>query len=165
MLYNVYDGRLNVPIYLNLFIVIAETSPGSHVLDKSRVNVGEYRPIPARQGNRGWGSSVFIKRCRLGAQHVLTTVQSTMAPTSLDDQQKEKLQETLDELAQVLPGCFLTLVTPTETLFNGQSGKFDMLKSDSRDVTGEDVMWFASTTKLITSVCESTSPMPTSAER
>ena len=77
-----------------------------------------------------------------------------MAPTSLDAQQKDKLQKTLDELAQVLPGCFLTLVTPTETLFNGQSGKFDMLKPDSRDVTGEDVMWFASTTKLITSVCK-----------
>ena len=78
-----------------------------------------------------------------------------MAPPSLDAQQKDKLQKTLDDLAQVLPGCFLTVVTPTETLFNGQSGKFDMLKSDSRDVTGEDVMWFASTTKLITSVCES----------
>jgi hypothetical protein len=77
-----------------------------------------------------------------------------MAPTALDSQQKDKLQKTLDELATVLPGCFLTLVTPTETLFNGQSGKFDMLKPDSRDVTGEDVMWFASTTKLITSVCE-----------
>jgi hypothetical protein len=77
-----------------------------------------------------------------------------MAPTSLDAQQKAKLQQTLDELAQVLPGCFLTLVSPTETLFNGQSGKFDMLKSDSREVTGEDVMWFASTTKLLTSVCK-----------
>jgi hypothetical protein len=75
-----------------------------------------------------------------------------MAPTALDSQQKDKLQKTLDELAQVLPGC--SLVTPTETLFNGQSGKFDMLKPDSRDVTGEDVMWFASTTKLITSVCK-----------
>ena len=77
-----------------------------------------------------------------------------MAPTSLDTQQKAKLQQTLDDLTQVLPGCFLTLVTPTETLFNGQSGKVDMLKPDSRDVTGEDVMWFASTTKLITSVCK-----------
>jgi len=77
-----------------------------------------------------------------------------MAPTSIDAQQKDKLQKTLDELAQVLPGCFLTLVTPTETLFDGQSGKFDMLKPDSRDVNGEDVMWFASTTKLITSVCK-----------
>jgi hypothetical protein len=85
---------------------------------------------------------------------VLTTVQSTMAPTALDSQQKDKLQKTLDELATVLPGCFLTLVTPTETLFNGQSGKFDMLKPDSRGVTEEDVMWFASTTKLITSVCK-----------
>ena len=77
-----------------------------------------------------------------------------MAPTSLDAQQKEKLQRTLDDLAQVLPGCFLTLVTPTETLFNGQSGKFDMLKPDSREVTSDDVMLFASTTKLITSVCK-----------
>lgn len=78
-----------------------------------------------------------------------------MAPSSLDVQQKKQLQKTLDELTQVLPGCFLTVVSPTETLFNGQSGKFDMLKADSRDVTGEDVMWFASTTKLITSVCMS----------
>lgn len=78
-----------------------------------------------------------------------------MAPTSLDAQQKARLQHTLDELAQVLPGCFLTLVSPTETLFDGHSGKFDILKPDSRDVTGEDVMWFASTTKLITSVCMS----------
>ena len=95
-----------------------------------------------------------MKRCRLGAQHVVSTVLTTMAPTSLDAEQKDKLQKSLDELATVLPGCFLTLVTPTETLFNGQSGKFDMLKPDSRDVTGEDVMWFASTTKLITSVCK-----------
>lgn len=84
-----------------------------------------------------------------------------MAPTSLNAQQKDKLQKTLDDLAQVLPGCFLTVVTPTETLFNGQSGKFDMLKSDSRDVTGEHVMWFASTTKLITSVCKSPCQFPT----
>jgi hypothetical protein len=77
-----------------------------------------------------------------------------MAPISLDSAQKAKLQGVLDELAQTLPGCFLTLVSPSETLFNGQSGKFDMLKPDSREVTGDDVMWFASTTKLITSVCK-----------
>lgn len=79
-----------------------------------------------------------------------------MAPTpqSLTDEQKSKLQGTLDELAQTLPGCFLTVVTPTSTLFNGWSGKFDKLDPKSREVNGEDVMWFASTTKLITSVCE-----------
>lgn len=77
-----------------------------------------------------------------------------MAPTSLDPQQTAKLQQTLDELAQTLPGCFLTVVSPTETLFNGWSGSFDKLDPQSREVNGEDVMWFASTTKLITSVCK-----------
>ena len=76
-------------------------------------------------------------------------------PQSLDEAQKAKLQSTLDELAGTLPGCFLTLVTPSETLFNGWSGKFDKLDPSSREVNGEDVMWFASTTKLITSVCRS----------
>lgn len=74
---------------------------------------------------------------------------------SLDKSQQNKLQQALDDLAGVLPGCFLTLVTPTETLFNGWSGKFDKLDPESREVKGDDVMWFASTTKLITAVCES----------
>lgn len=84
----------------------------------------------------------------------MTVSSTTKRSLSLDQSQKGKLQETLDELAKTLPGCFLTVVTPTDTLFNGWSGKFDMLDPGSRDVNGEDVMWFASTTKLITSVCE-----------
>ena len=86
------------------------------------------------------------------------TIVDTMSPIqSLDKSQKDKLQQTLDELAGTLPGCFLTLVTPTETLFDGWSGKFDKLDPQSREVNGDDVMWFASTTKLITAVCESLS--------
>ncbi len=68
-----------------------------------------------------------------------------------------QLQKTLDDLAEDIPGCFLTVATADDILFDGCSGHFDMLeKSDNfRRVTVEDVMWFASTTKLLTAVCES----------
>ena len=73
-------------------------------------------------------------------------------PTSLSADQKAKLQQRLDELVKTLPCAYLTLVSPTETLFDGWSGKFDVLDPNSRGVSGEDVVCFYSTTKLITSV-------------
>lgn len=65
----------------------------------------------------------------------------------------QKLQALLDEQAKWFPGCFLTIVTPTEVLFDGCSGPFDKV-NPGRQVAKNDVLWFASTTKLITSVCE-----------
>jgi hypothetical protein len=68
----------------------------------------------------------------------------------------DKLQKTLDVLAEEIPGCFLTVAAHEEILFDGCSGHFDMLErgDDFRRVTTNDVMWFASTTKLLTAVCE-----------
>jgi hypothetical protein len=79
-----------------------------------------------------------------------------MAP-KLSPSGAHHIQAVLDEQAKKLPGCFLTLVNPTEVLFNGASGRFDVLdpNPDGRKASTEDVMWFASTTKLITSVCKS----------
>jgi hypothetical protein len=67
------------------------------------------------------------------------------------------LQKTLDAFAKEIPGCFLTVATTDSILFDGCSGHFDMLEKgeDYRRVTKDDVMWFASTTKLLTAVCGS----------
>ena len=64
----------------------------------------------------------------------------------------ERLQSLLDQQTAGLPSAFLTVISPTEILFTGASGHHDPLHP-GRAASNEDVMWFASTTKLITSVC------------
>lgn len=64
----------------------------------------------------------------------------------------QKLQSLLDEQVKLLPSAFLTVVSPDEILFEGASGEHDPLHPGRR-ATKDDIMWFASTTKLITSVC------------
>lgn len=65
----------------------------------------------------------------------------------------QKLQAALDSLAKEIPGNFLTIASAGEILFDGCAGNFDMLDG-KRQVTSNDVVWFASTTKLLTAVCE-----------
>ncbi|GFZ50619.1 hypothetical protein JCM24511_08377 [Saitozyma sp. JCM 24511] len=78
-----------------------------------------------------------------------------MSPPTISQSGAQHIQAVLDAQAETLPGCFLTVVSPTEVLFNSASGKFDVLDESpaARKASTEDVMWFASTTKLITSVC------------
>ncbi|ORY30592.1 beta-lactamase/transpeptidase-like protein [Naematelia encephala] len=66
-----------------------------------------------------------------------------------------QLQATLDELTQVLPCAYLSLATPEGILFDGTSGVFDKLEQSAspRPASQDDVIWFASTTKLLTAVC------------
>jgi CubicO group peptidase (beta-lactamase class C family) len=65
------------------------------------------------------------------------------------------LQKTLDELSRNIPGVHLSVASPTSILFSGQAGLFDMLDQgpSSRKASSDDIMWFASTTKLLTAVC------------
>jgi CubicO group peptidase (beta-lactamase class C family) len=67
----------------------------------------------------------------------------------------EELQNTLDELAKTLPGVYLAVATPSSILFSGQSGQYDILDhgASSRQASVDDILWFASTTKLLTTVC------------
>lgn len=78
---------------------------------------------------------------------------SNMSPT-LSSSAQAKLQALLD--AQCAPGhlpsAHLTVVSPTSVLFSGLSGVLDPLDPSSRKVQEGDTMWFASTSKLITSV-------------
>jgi hypothetical protein len=69
-------------------------------------------------------------------------------------EQRQALQNALDHFGEILPGCGLTVASDSEILFDGRSGKFDALEADGigRAAAKEDVLWFASTTKLITSV-------------
>ncbi len=66
-----------------------------------------------------------------------------------------RLQSLLDELTQTMPGCQLSISTPERNIFNSVGGKFDFMEqgSDPRMMSTDDVYWFASTTKAITSVC------------
>jgi hypothetical protein len=95
-------------------------------------------------------SSVFVQFACPTLHH-----QSTMSSPIISPSGARHIQTVLNAQAETLPGCFLTVVSPTEVLFNSASGKFDVLDAspDARKASTEDVMWFASTTKLITSVC------------
>lgn len=63
------------------------------------------------------------------------------------------LQKKLDNIAEKMPGCYLSVASADSVLFSGASGPFDFLDG-SRIASNDDVMWFASTTKLLTSICE-----------
>lgn len=56
-----------------------------------------------------------------------------------------------------VPGT-LAVANAEGILFSGTTGPFDPLKPDSRALKEDDLMWFASTTKLLTSICEYPSP-------
>ncbi|KAJ9120740.1 hypothetical protein QFC22_002671 [Naganishia vaughanmartiniae] len=66
---------------------------------------------------------------------------------------QQAIQRLLDSFGESLPGCALTVANDQQVLFDSQSGKFDALEKESgaRKATKDDIMWFASTTKLVTS--------------
>ncbi|KAI5453995.1 hypothetical protein NCC49_004988 [Naganishia albida] len=78
----------------------------------------------------------------------------TVRLPAINSEQRQTLQKALDHFGETLPGCGLTVASGSEILFDGRSGKFDALEKDNsaRPAGKEDVLWFASTTKLITSV-------------
>lgn len=73
-------------------------------------------------------------------------------PAKLHPDGKSYLQSRLDEAADSLPGCTLAVVNTQGVLFSGATGPFDIL-DPSRKLSTHDVMWFASTTKLLTAIC------------
>ncbi|GHJ84257.1 hypothetical protein NliqN6_0659 [Naganishia liquefaciens] len=79
----------------------------------------------------------------------------TVSLPTISPEQQHALQAVLDEFGKTLPGCSLTVASDSNVLFDGRSGKFDALEEETdspRAASKEDVLWFASTTKLITSV-------------
>jgi hypothetical protein len=70
----------------------------------------------------------------------------------------QRLQAVLDKQAKVLPCSFLTVVDAGKVLFDGSAGIFDPLDPAGKKVGQAasedegDVMFFASTTKLLTSI-------------
>lgn len=80
----------------------------------------------------------------------------TVRLPTISAEQRQALQQALDHFGETLPGCGLTVASDREVLFDGRSGKFDALENEGivRSAGKEDVLWFASTTKLITSVGE-----------
>ena len=82
---------------------------------------------------------------------------TTDAPTpTLSAQGKAYLQSVLDKLGETHAAQSLTISNADGPIFDGRSGWFDPLKQeqDDRKAAFDDVLWFASTTKLITSVCK-----------
>ncbi|KAK4685931.1 hypothetical protein P7C73_g4204, partial [Tremellales sp. Uapishka_1] len=77
-----------------------------------------------------------------------------MAPT-LTLSAKAGLQATLDELATSLPGCHVSIATTDGIIYQASSGQFDVLDTSAtaQKASADDVLWFASTTKLLTAVC------------
>jgi hypothetical protein len=78
----------------------------------------------------------------------------TVRLPTISPEQQQQIQAALDHFGETLPGCSLTVASDSEVLFDGRSGKFDPLEegSEARAAGHDDVLWFASTTKLITSV-------------
>jgi CubicO group peptidase (beta-lactamase class C family) len=76
-----------------------------------------------------------------------------MSPT-LSREAQTQLQSLLDEqvTAGHMPSVHLTVASPTSVLFTGRAGVLDPLDPKSRQTKPDDTMWFASTSKLITSV-------------
>ncbi|KAK8843525.1 hypothetical protein IAR55_007185 [Kwoniella newhampshirensis] len=71
----------------------------------------------------------------------------TLAPDGSD-----RITQILEEAAQELPGCGLAIATVDGLLYEEYKGKRDVLDDASPAVDENTIMWFASTTKLLTSV-------------
>ncbi|KAL1413097.1 hypothetical protein Q8F55_000846 [Vanrija albida] len=61
------------------------------------------------------------------------------------------LTAALEEWGAKVPGCTLALASASGLLFSSAAGPFDVLHP-ARALATDDIMWFASTTKLLTSV-------------
>ena len=75
---------------------------------------------------------------------------------SITSEGRRKVKELMAEHAKYIPGTYLSIASPNEIIFEECVGKFDMLDrgEGGREVSWDDVNWFASTSKLLTSVCE-----------
>jgi hypothetical protein len=84
-----------------------------------------------------------------------TTTSSSPMPT-LSEPQKTYLQDLLTTLGQSHAAQCLTISNASGPIFDGRAGWFDPLQQNEGDRKAgfDDVLWFASTTKLITSVCK-----------
>jgi hypothetical protein len=92
-----------------------------------------------------------------------TTTSSSPMPT-LSEPQKTYLQDLLTTLGQSHAAQCLTISNASGPIFDGRAGWFDPLNQNEGEGEGgtgtgrkaafDDVLWFASTTKLITSVCK-----------
>jgi hypothetical protein len=85
----------------------------------------------------------------------MTTTTSTPLPT-LCDSGKTYLQDLLTTLGASHAAQCLTISNASGPIFDGRAGWFDPLQQNEGDRKAgfDDVLWFASTTKLITSVCK-----------
>lgn len=79
-------------------------------------------------------------------------------PATLKPDGAQSLQAALDEWSAKLPGVSLALASTSGLLFSSTAGRYDVLDASSRALAEDDIMWFASTTKLITAVGASLFP-------
>ncbi|WOO76783.1 Acyltransferase LovD [Vanrija pseudolonga] len=77
---------------------------------------------------------------------------TTNMPAELKPDGAKSLQAALDEWSDKLPGVTLALASTSGLLFSSSAGRYDVLDASSRALAEDDVMWFASTTKLLTAV-------------
>lgn len=63
-----------------------------------------------------------------------------------------QLERYVHEAGKTLPGAFVEVGTPDEVLLSTRAGRLDMLDPDSKAPDERTIYWFASTTKLLTSV-------------
>lgn len=75
------------------------------------------------------------------------------SPATLRPDGRATLQAALYEAAKSLPGSTLAVANADGIIFSSATGPFDILDPE-RKASSEDVMWFASTTKLLTSICK-----------
>ena len=79
---------------------------------------------------------------------------STSTSPTLPAATKTRLDALLAKAAVELPGCFLEVVSATETLYSHRTGRVDVLEpvGPGNKVDEKTVLCFFSTTKLLTSV-------------
>lgn len=71
---------------------------------------------------------------------------------SISIEGKKELVRLLEEAAEGLPGCALAVANGSELLFEHYTGRYDVLGTRSRSINKDTRFFFASTTKLLTSV-------------
>ncbi|GJN88051.1 hypothetical protein Rhopal_001007-T1 [Rhodotorula paludigena] len=70
----------------------------------------------------------------------------------LSSQGLAELERYVQEAGKTLPGAFVEVGTPDEVLLSTRAGRLDMLDPDSKAPDEHTIYWFASTTKLLTSL-------------
>lgn len=80
-------------------------------------------------------------------------------PPSLSAASRARLLDLVQAEAQTLPALSLAIASADGPLFYAQAGKFDVLDLAGPDISDDSICWFASTTKLLTSVSHSFQPV------